>query len=527
MSREVWFPTVGLLAWLCCLSMGPVQGGKVLVMPVDGSHWLSMKILVKELIRRGHDVTVLVPESSLLIQGSDGYKTEIYKVPYTQAELDENFNKLRDGVFIKAPGIQDLFVNVQRLVNFTSLQVIGCEGLLDSDSLMSQLRGEGFDLMLTDPFLPCGSVLAKMFSIPTVYFLRGLPCGLDIKANQCPSPPSYLPASFSGNTDHMTFPQRVTNMMMSILESYVCKVMYQHFDDLTSRRCEEGMTYKELISQGAIWLLRYEFTFEWPRPLLPNMVLIGGINCAKKAPLPADLKEFVDGSGDDGFIVFTLGSMIANMPEEKAKQFFDAFRQIPQRVVWRYTGTLPKDAPKNVRVMKWLPQNDLLAHPNAKVFMTHGGTHGIYEGICNGVPMLMFPLFGDQGDNVLRMVSRGVAQKLSIFDMTTETLVAALNNIIQNKSYKQRMVELSEIHLDQPVPPVDLAVFWTEFVMRHKGAAHLRVSAHDLNWIQYHSLDVFGFFAIVLITVSWLTLKCCLFCTRKCCGKRIVKKKSE
>ena len=283
----MWFPAGGLLAWLCCLSLGAVQGGKVLVMPVDGSHWLSMKILVKELSQRGHEVTVLVPESSLLIQGSDSYKTEIYKVPYTKAELDENFNKLRDGLFSKPPGFTDMFVNVQRLVNFTSLQVVGCEGLLDSVSLMSQLKGEGFDVVLTDPFLPCGSVLAKMFSIPAVYFLRGLPCQLDIKANQCPSPPSYVPVAFSENGDKMNFPQRVKNMVMYFVESYMCKIMYQHFDDLASRRLEDGMTYKELISHGAIWLLRYDYVFEWPRPLMPNMVLIGGINCAKKAPLPA------------------------------------------------------------------------------------------------------------------------------------------------------------------------------------------------------------------------------------------------
>lgn len=47
---------------------------------------------------------------------------------------------------------------------------------------------------------------------------------------------------------------------------------------------------------------------------------------------PQDLEEFVNGSGDDGFIVFTLGSMVENMPEEKAKEFFNAFGQIPQRV---------------------------------------------------------------------------------------------------------------------------------------------------------------------------------------------------
>lgn len=75
------------------------------------------------------------------------------------------------------------------------------------------------------------------------------------------------------------------------------------------------------------------------------------------------------------------------------------------------------------------------AHPKIKVFITHGGTHGIYEGICNGVPMLMFPLFGDQGDNVHRLVARGVAEKLSMLDVTTETLLAALKKLIYDKRW--------------------------------------------------------------------------------------------
>lgn len=55
-------------------------------------------------------------------------------------------------------------------------------------------------------------------------------------------------------------------------------------------------------------------------------------DCSASSSSLQDLQEFVDGSGDDGFIVFTLGSMVSTMPAEKAKQFFDAFRQIPQRV---------------------------------------------------------------------------------------------------------------------------------------------------------------------------------------------------
>uniref|UniRef100_A0A3Q3VW93 UDP-glucuronosyltransferase n=1 Tax=Mola mola TaxID=94237 RepID=A0A3Q3VW93_MOLML len=523
----VRFATLGLAAWLCCFSLEPAQGGKVLVLPVDGSHWLSMKILVKELIRRGHEILVLVPDTSLLIKESENYRTEIYKVPYTKDELDGIFKELKDGVFLEPSTIFDISVDVQRLVTFTTMQVRGCESLLNNQPLMTKLRDKGFEVVLSDPFLPCGPILAQQFSIPAVYFLHALPCEMDTKANQCPTPPSYVPAGFSGNTDTMNFPQRVKNLLMSFLQSYMCTIMYHKFDELVIGHIEDIKSYKELLSHGAFWLLRSDFTFDWPKPVMPNTAFIGGINCAKKAPLPADLEMFVNDSGDDGFIVFTLGSMVPSMPEDRAKEFFDAFRQIPQKVLWRYTGTPPADLPKNVKLMKWLPQNDLLAHPKAKLFITHGGTHGIYEGICNGVPMLMFPLFGDQGDNVHRMMARGVAKRLSVYDVTSETLLAAIKEMIQDKSYKEKILKLSQINQDRPVEPVELAAFWTEFVMRHKGAAHLRVAAHELNWIQYHSLDVFGFLIFIVLTVLWVSLKCCIFCTRKCLRRETAKKKNE
>ena len=286
MDRGLWVPAAGLLALLCC-TLGPVQGEKVLVMPVDGSHWLSMKLLVKELSRRGHEMVVLVPETSILIQGSDFFRTEVFQVPYEKAELSAVIYSLKDGVFTKTPEITDIFVNGERLMNFTNIQVRACEGLLYDQPLMERLRGEGFQLMLTDPFLPCGSILAKTFSMPAVYFLRGLPCSLDEKAAQCPAPPSYIPRFHSGNSDKMDFLGRVKNMVMFTVESYMCRLLFASFDELTSRYLKNDMTYRELIGEGAIWLLRYDFTFEYPKPLMPNMVHIGGINCAKRSPLPA------------------------------------------------------------------------------------------------------------------------------------------------------------------------------------------------------------------------------------------------
>ncbi|TRY91905.1 hypothetical protein DNTS_024115, partial [Danionella cerebrum] len=502
------------------------QAGKVLVMPVDGSHWLSMKILVEELSGRGHEVVVLVPETNVHIGKSGNFTAIPFPVPYTSDELEAVLDEIRKKALEKPPSFTDFVSNLQNLIQFTNMQCKTCETLVFNEALINSLREMRFDVMLTDPFLPCGTLISESFLIPAVYFLRGIPCRLDEAAAQCPAPPSFVPRFFTGHTDKMTFTQRLSNNFVTVFEKLLCRQLFGPFDELASRFLQKETTYGELLGRGAVWLLRYDFAFEYPKPQMPNMVQIGGINCAKRRPLTKELEEFVNGSGDDGFVVFTLGSMVSQLPEAKAREFFEAFRQIPQRVLWRYTGKVPEDAPKNVKLMKWLPQNDLLGHAKVKAFITHGGSHGIYEGICNGVPMVMLPLFGDQGDNVQRLVSRGVAESLSIYDVTSEKLLVALRKVINDKSYKEKMTKLSSIHRDRPIEPLDLAVFWTEFVMRHKGAAHLRPAAHELNWIQYHSLDVIGFLLLILVTVVFVSVKSCMFCFRKCV-KRIQKKKKE
>lgn len=90
-------------------------------------------------------------------------------------------------------------------------------------------------------------------------------------------------------------------------------------------------------------------------------------------------------------------------------------------------------------------------------------------------------------------------------------------------SYKSNMLRLSLIHHDQPATPLDTAVFWVEFVMRHGGARHLRVASHDLNWFQYHSLDVVGVLLVTVMTfvaLCWSAVRCLL---RRCRRRRRLK----
>lgn len=81
--------------------------------------------------------------------------------------------------------------------------------------------------------------------------------------------------------------------------------------------------------------------------------------------------------------------------------------------------------------------------------------------------------------------------------------------------YKASVQKLSALHKDRPMSPLDLSVFWTEFVMRHKGAKHLKSAARDLNWIQYHSLDVMALLLTALLLFIIVTVKCIKLCISK------------
>ena len=86
--------------------------------------------------------------------------------------------------------------------------------------------------------------------------------------------------------------------------------------------------------------------------------------------------------------------------------------------------------------------------------------------------------------------------------------------------YKENVQKLSVLHKDRPVDPLDLSVYWTEYVMRHKGAKHLKSAVHDLSWIQYFCLDVIGLLAIVVLLFGILTIRCMKLCYRKLSSKR-------
>jgi glucuronosyltransferase len=72
------------------------------------------------------------------------------------------------------------------------------------------------------------------------------------------------------------------------------------------------------------------------------------------------------------------------------------------------------------------------------------------------------------------------------------------------------MKKFSALCKDEPANSLNRAVWWTEYVIRHDGAKHLRSAALDLAWYQYLLLDVVAFLfilAAITVLVSYIILK--------------------
>jgi glucuronosyltransferase len=94
-----------------------------------------------------------------------------------------------------------------------------------------------------------------------------------------------------------------------------------------------------------------------------------------------------------------MGSIVKakNFPENIREAFVRAFGRIKQKVLWKYENETLPNKPDNVRISSWIPQRDIMTHPNVKLFISHGGYLGSTEAVSEGIPILGLPMYGDQG----------------------------------------------------------------------------------------------------------------------------------
>lgn len=74
--------------------------------------------------------------------------------------------------------------------------------------------------------------------------------------------------------------------------------------------------------------------------------------------------------------------------------------------------------------------------------------------------------------------------------------------MLSDPIYERNMREASALFHDQPDPPLERAVWWVEWTLRHPNATHLQSVGHAFNFIQLHSIDVlFAIFTVLLLVL--------------------------
>lgn len=146
-----------------------------------------------------------------------------------------------------------------------------------------------------------------------------------------------------------------------------------------------------------------------------------------------DIQQFLD-EAKDGVIFFSFGSNAKTtvLPSDKIKILLNVFSKLKQRVIMKWESDSMDQKPANVFIGKWLPQDDILAHKNVKLFISHCGLGSTVESKYHAVPIVGVPLFADQSANTDVVVDEGWGVKVDFVTITEASFSEAINEVLEN-----------------------------------------------------------------------------------------------
>ena len=96
---------------------------------------------------------------------------------------------------------------------------------------------------------------------------------------------------------------------------------------------------------------------------------------------------------------------------------------------------------------------------------------------------MSIPVSGDQIPNGRYSEEAGIGKMIPFKEVTEEKLSEAIQALLTDPSYRMKAKELGSLLTDQIDKPLDRAVWWIEYLIRHpKLGEYMRSPVHDLAW---------------------------------------------
>ncbi|CAH0715011.1 unnamed protein product, partial [Brenthis ino] len=362
---------------------------------------------------------------------------------------------------------------------------------------------KSFDMLFLEHFPRLASIYAHLYKVPVIQFnsfglMRGTAemMGASSHCILYPIPIHY-------NFFNLTIWETITNISRNtvLYFNYYYNLCYS--DNEISKRLfgQDFPDIEEVRGNASLLFLNIHNLWDFNRPQPKSVINLSGIHYYTRRELPKDLQIYLDHS-KNGVIYMSLGtnSRPSSLPINTIRIITRVFAQLPYNVLLKWDGELVGN-PKNVKVLKWFPQSDLLGHPNIKVFITQGGLQSSVEAINSGVPLVALPLLIDQWYNTEIYKHYKIGIQLHKDTLTDDKFKNSIETVISDVSYRANIIKLRSLMQDQPQTALQRAVWWTEHVLQH-GAKHLRAPAANMHWAVYYELElVFTVISIFIVSI--------------------------
>ena len=498
--------TLATLVWC-------VQSYNILLPVADmTSHVMYFGRMAEILRTRGHNVTLFLPSRLKVpsnIREMD-FNTITYHTPGRSITLREDYKAMAHQMAFN-PSISTQIKLMDILFAVTKDMA---NHLFEDRKAFELVEAGEFNFVIVDHSMMPYFLIPYKLGKPYAYL--GMECMAPLR--RIPSMPSYIPGLMTSYTDNMNFLERTINFLFYFVTAFADCGGYEESRMFVPERPVAG--YNEFFLNASLCLQLRDNVIDFIRPEMPDVIPVASLMAREAKPLTTDLQSYMNQS-TNGVILVSFGTMVAEVPPEVIDKMFKAFGNLDYNVIFRYPSPADlSDVPLNVRVMSWVPQNDLLAHPNMKLFITHCGMNSIVETFYHGVPVIGFPHNVDQFSNAALAKSKGIGEVMAIHDFTNEELQTSINSVIIDQKYRSAAKKLSTVYKDTLVHAPRDPVYWIEHVIKF-GDRHLRSHAREMPMYQYLMMDVVAFLLLsVLVLVAILFIACRCVIIRICCRKR-------
>ncbi|KAL7080563.1 hypothetical protein ACQ4LE_000290 [Meloidogyne hapla] len=499
------------------------------------SHIILNAKVAEALASDGHSVTILEVEYFEPLTEFEGSSAKGVKKISVKSNLKKAREKIEERlsyVYFNEATTWSIIRDYKNDNYFQSTVNEVCEEFLDTQTeLIEQLKNENFDLFIGEQINFCGSALSYLFGIPIHILLVSCPIQEHVSSLLgMPFPASYVPSVYGiPMSDKMTIRERFSNLVATIMHERAFYYGIEHLNELFRQRFGSNYpTIQNIVKGTPLVFVNVDEFVDFPRPINPNVVYIGGLGFAEKTTIKNNqlkepyLKEIE--KGKKGLIYFSLGSLLNTftLPNEFIKNLFDSFGSLKE---WHFIvkisegDTKSKEAAKNysnVFLTSWAPQRAILEHPNTKLFISHGGYNSLMESALAACPIISFGFFAEQRRNSLVPERNGWGKSFNKAFLLEgkDEFVEVILTVLNDSKYAEGAKRLSKLLANKPFSAREKLIKNIRFLEQNEGyLPELMSEARNLNIFVLYNIDILIILGILIfssIIILILLFKCFL-----------------